>query len=59
MKLPLKYRLMLPLGLLLISASMIVAHFFKIEDSYRGGIIGIGIGLIIISMIKQRRLKHN
>lgn len=51
-------RLMLPLGLLLISASMVVSHFFNINDSLRGFMVGVGIGLMITSLIKQRKMKR-
>lgn len=58
MKPPLFFRLMLPLGLLLISASFLVSHFFKINDSLRGFLAGAGIGLMLVSLIKQWKMKR-
>ena len=52
---PVKY--MLPVGLLVISASLILSHFVKMPDFVDGALKGVGIGVIFLSLIKSKALK--
>jgi len=52
---PVKY--MLPVGLLLISASLILRHFIKMPDFVDGALKGMGIGIIFLSLIKSKAIK--
>lgn len=45
-------------GLLVMSLSFVLSHFITINDFLDGLIKGIGIGLIIYSLIIQRRLQR-
>ena len=52
-------RFLLPIGLLLLSASFILKHFFVLPDFADGFLKGIGIGIIFISLIRQWYLKQS
>lgn len=52
------YRLLLPVGMALIVAGSLVGHFTKMPDSYQGGLMGGGIGIMIVSLVKLRQLKR-
>jgi hypothetical protein len=47
---PIKF--ILPLGILLLAAGFIVKAFFNIPDYIHGFLIGAGIGIILLSIIK-------
>lgn len=52
-------KLMMPLGLLLIVATSLFNRFFiKLPDFGTGLLMGGGIGIMIASLIKQKRLKQ-
>ena len=55
----LTYRLLVPLGLLFIVAGLLVNHFTKMPDFYQGGLMGVGIGVMIVSLIKQLPFKRS
>lgn len=46
------------IGLSIISTAQIILHFIKLSDFASGSIIGIGIGLLIMSFIAPRK-NHN
>ena len=50
--------LLIPIGLLIISASYIFSHFFNLTDLTKGSILGVGIGLFLTSII-LRNFKSN
>lgn len=52
---PVKY--MLPVGLLLISASFILSHFVAMPDFWDGMLKGVGIGIVFLSLTKGRAVK--
>jgi len=45
-------------GLLVMSLSFVLSHFITVNDFFDGLFKGIGIGLIIYSLIIQRRLQR-
>jgi len=49
---------MLPAGLLLISASLILRHFVTMPDFADGIFKGVGIGFIFLSLIKSKTIKR-
>lgn len=51
-------KMMLPIGLLLIAGTSIINRFVVVlPDFATGSLMGIGIGLMIVSIIKQNRAK--
>lgn len=50
-----KQQLLLSLGLFVISSSFILKHFINLSDAENGFIIGVGIGLEIVSLIYYRK----
>lgn len=54
-----KSLLLLAIGALLISFTFILKHYFPIEDFWQGAIIGVGIGLMIYSIILASRENGN
>ena len=55
----LNYRLMLPVGMALIVAGLLVSHFTKMPDSYQGGLMGCGIGIMIVALVKLWQSKRS
>jgi hypothetical protein len=55
--LTLQQRILLPIGLLFTSGSLLINDFFKLPDFVRGAMEGFGIGLMLIALINIRRLK--
>lgn len=56
-----KSRLLLPLGLLVLSLSMILTHYLPNADLLNGTGTGVGIGLMLLSLIlatKQKRQQY-
>jgi hypothetical protein len=51
--------IMISLGLLLLSASFLLKHFFAIPDFFDGFLKGISIGVILISVILKWYAKQN
>lgn len=51
-------RLMAAMGLIIISASFFVRHYTQMPDFADGLMKGIGIGMIVVALIKQTRLKR-
>ena len=51
-------RFLLPIGLLVISASFIIKRFVTIPDFANGLIYGVGFGIIILSIIYKSRSKQ-
>ncbi len=49
---------MLLVGLLLISASLILSHFVTMPDFVDGALKGVGIGIIFLSLIKSKTIKR-
>ena len=47
------------LGLLVISISQIIAHYIKLSDFISGTITGIGIGLMIVSFLRSKKVKKS
>ncbi|WP_186280179.1 hypothetical protein [Fluviicola chungangensis] len=43
------------LGLLVISTAQIVAHYIQLPDFIFGAITGVGIGLMILAVIKLKK----
>jgi hypothetical protein len=54
---PLRVRILVPLGLLLVTVPSLVNHYILISDFFRGLITGLGIGLEIIGIIKLKEHK--
>ncbi|WP_428328976.1 hypothetical protein [Mucilaginibacter sp.] len=54
---PVKY--LLALGLLLLSASFILKHYFALPDFADGFLKGTGIGIIMLVLIRQWYLKRS
>ena len=46
--------LLLPLGLLVGSAAQVVRHYTAIPDLASGALLGIGIGLLLLSLLKAK-----
>ena len=49
---PKKTRMLLIAGLLIISFTPLIAHFFTMPDALRGALMGVGIGLEILALIR-------
>lgn len=47
--------LFLVVGLLVSSISQIVSHFIKMPDFVSGSMMGIGIGIMLLAFIRQKR----
>jgi len=43
------------IGLLIISFSKIFSHFIKTPDFVSGSIMGIGVGVMLLAFIRQKR----
>jgi len=54
---PLRLRILVTSGLLLIAIAFLINNYIKIPDFFRGLILGIGIGLEIIGVILVKRIK--
>ena len=54
---PLRLRILVTLGLLLIAIPFLINNYIKIPDFFRGLILGLGIGLEIIGVILLKRMK--
>ena len=54
---PLRVRLLFVVGLLLIAASLLLNYYVKIPYIVRGIMVGIGIGLEIVGIVRLRRWK--
>jgi len=50
-------RLLLPIGLLLISASFIIKHFMDVPDFIDGFLKGVGIGLLILALRASQKMR--
>ncbi|MDX8553744.1 hypothetical protein MK851_08935 [Tenacibaculum sp. 1B UA] len=46
-----KALILLSIGMLVITTSQILSHFFELPDFTKGSFIGIGIGLLLTSLI--------
>jgi len=46
--------LLLPLGLLLMSCTYILSHFIVVPDALDGFLKGVGIGLMILSLVLRK-----
>jgi|GEM_PF-1215953 len=58
MKAPKNIRLIMALGMLLISASIIIAQFFPSVPNFPKGFLeGTGIGIMIMGLIKWSKMK--
>jgi hypothetical protein len=51
-------RFLLPIGLFLLSASFMVKHFVTLPDFANGLLIGVGIGIIFLSLIYYANTKQ-
>jgi hypothetical protein len=51
-------RFLLPIGLLLISASFIINHFVVIHDFAHGLLMGVGIGITFLSLVYYANTKQ-
>ncbi|NCD69378.1 hypothetical protein [Mucilaginibacter agri] len=58
MKPLLPVRFLIPIGLLIISASFVVKHFAAVPDFADGFLKGIGIGILVLSLIFLSRSKQ-
>ncbi|MDT3401386.1 hypothetical protein [Mucilaginibacter terrae] len=58
MKTDLPIRLLMPAGLFIISASFIVGHYTALPDFANGLLLGVGIGLIFLSVMGNFRGKQ-
>ncbi len=47
------------IGMLTFSITFIVSHYNEMPDFLKGSLMGIGIGLTIISLILQKKVKTN
>ena len=54
---PLRLRVLVSLGLLLIAIPFLINNYIRIPDFFRGLILGLGIGLEIIGFILLKRRK--
>lgn len=45
---------LLSLGLIIIVISQIVSHFIKLPDFLNGSFMGIGIGIMILAVIRKK-----
>lgn len=50
-----KRTILIPIGLLIICTSQIVAHYTKLSDFVMGATTGIGIGLMVVSLIMTKK----
>jgi hypothetical protein len=54
-----KERILLAIGLLLLTAHYFIDPFFSMPDYLRGFLVGIGFGLEIIALIRMNRIRKN
>jgi len=54
---PLRLRILVTLGLLLIAIPFLINNYIKIPDFFRGLILGLGIGLEIVGVMLLKRMK--
>jgi hypothetical protein len=54
MKKPSFNKILLPIGLLLISLTFVVDHFIKLGDFTDGVLKGLGIGIILVSLYRSK-----
>jgi hypothetical protein len=54
---PFSIRVLMPLGILLITIPFLLNIYIRIPDFYRGLAMGLGIGLEILSVILVRKYK--
>ncbi len=47
--------LLTSIGLFIIAISQIIWHFLEIPDFYNGALIGIGIGLMVFTLVNGRK----
>lgn len=52
-------KFIIPIGLLLLSTSFIIEHFFIVPDFFDGILKGVGIGIILLALIKQGSVKRS
>ncbi len=50
-----KTSVLLPIGLLISSASQIVAHLTHLPDLVSGSLMGVGIGVMLLAIIRPTR----
>ena len=46
--------LLLPVGMLFMSATLIISHFIKLTDFAQGCLNGVGLGIMLLSLILQK-----
>jgi hypothetical protein len=57
-KLPFPERLFVPIGLLLVTVPFLVNDWVPVPDFLRGALMGLGIGLEIIGIIKLKKMSR-
>lgn len=55
---PKAVRITLCIGILVFSLTMIAAQIFKLSDSLKGFLMGMGIGIELFALIKLKRAQH-
>jgi hypothetical protein len=48
------FTILLSSGLLLLIASILLNHFYSLDDFFSGIIAGVGIGLLFLSVLKRK-----
>jgi len=48
-------KILIAVGLLIMSISQIIAHYVKLSDFILGSIAGCGIGLLLLSFLKTKK----
>lgn len=47
------------IGLILVALTQVIWHYFEIPDFYNGLLIGVGIGLMLFSLKKNRKKQNS
>ena len=58
MKPVLPLRFLLPIGLLILSAGLMLRHFATLPDFANGLLMGVGIGILVLSLIYKGKVKQ-
>ncbi|ASU33513.1 hypothetical protein MuYL_1615 [Mucilaginibacter xinganensis] len=59
MKPVIAYKYIVAIGLLLLSASLVLKHYFVLPDFADGFLKGTGIGVLLLALVKKQRVKQS
>ena len=54
-----KQSILIASGIMILSITQLFAHFYKMHDTVLGVFFGIGIGILILSVIKRKNISAN